>query len=154
QALCPEFLVQVERDLAVRARPQSMAVPFEVALEALVVVELAVGHDAQLLVLAGNRLVTGRQVDDAEPRMSETDAAVRCDPAALRVGAAMEEAARGAQQRLLGDRFAIGEHRHDAAHRVPPLRIAVGQLRRAPAADLADEAPTRSPFAGSSTHTR
>jgi hypothetical protein len=74
----------------------------------------------QLLVLVGDRLVAGREVDDAQPGMAQADTPMRRDPAPVSVGSAMEEAPRRAQQSLLGERLALGEHRHDAAHRVLP----------------------------------
>ena len=46
-------------------------------------------------VFAGDRLIAGGQVDDAEPRMPEGNAAVGRDPMALPVGAAMIEALGG-----------------------------------------------------------
>src|SRR5262249_34729976 len=106
---------------------QPVAAVLEVALDALEVVELAVRDDAQLPVLVRDRLVAGREVDDAEARVPQPDASMRRDPAALGVGPAVEEAARGAQEGLLGDRLAFGEHRDDAAHRGPPPRCVMSR---------------------------
>jgi hypothetical protein len=59
QAVRALLLVEMEDDLAVRARPQPMATIGERALVALVVVELAVHDDVERLVLVGDRLVAG-----------------------------------------------------------------------------------------------
>jgi hypothetical protein len=38
------------------------------------------------LILAGDRLIAGLEIDDAKPRMTKADAAVRRDPMALASG--------------------------------------------------------------------
>src|SRR5262249_49333367 len=88
----------------------------ELALHALVVVELAVDDDVEALVLVRDRLIAGMQVDDAEPRMPEADAAMRGDPLPAAVRPAMIEALRRPFQRLRVDRTAAGKERDDAAH--------------------------------------
>jgi len=54
-------------------------------------------------VLVGDRLVAGHQVDDAEPRVAESDAPVFGDPLPLAVGAAVVQAGGRSCQRLAGD---------------------------------------------------
>src|SRR5215472_10444597 len=76
QALRSEILVEVERYLAVRACAQPMPGSLELALDRLVAVELAVGDDLTAAVLTRNRLSAGREVNDAEPRVSEPHALV------------------------------------------------------------------------------
>src|SRR5439155_26558764 len=63
------LLVEVEKYLAVGARTQAVAAHDELALVASVVVELTVHDDVELLILVGDRLVAGGEVDDAEPRV-------------------------------------------------------------------------------------
>ena len=80
-----------------------MAARFKFALDPLVVVELAVGNDADALVLARNRLVAGGEIDDAEPRVAESDATVlsiqcRCPSGPRRSSCAWR--ARGLRARL------------------------------------------------------
>ena len=89
----------MQGDLAVRARPEPMAARLELALDALVVVELAVDDDVQALVLAGDRLIAGVQVDDAEPRVPEADSPVRRDPLPAAVRSAMMQPRRGPLER-------------------------------------------------------
>src|SRR5262249_50787584 len=100
QALRPELLVEAQGDFAVRSGAQPVALLLELALDALVVVELAIDHDVQALVLIGDRLITGDQVNDAEARVPEPDAAMWRDPLPLPVRSAMVQTARRAFQRL------------------------------------------------------
>src|SRR5262249_20263290 len=88
----------------------------ELALHALVVVEFAVDDDVEPLVLVGDRLIARVQVDDAEPRVSEADVPVRCDPEPASVRPAMVEPPRGAFQHLRVDGIAAGPECDDAAH--------------------------------------
>src|SRR5262245_46711422 len=106
----------MEGDLAVRARTQTMTRLLELALHALVVVELTVDDDVQALVLVCDRLIAGVQIDDAEPRMPEADAAMRGDPVPAAVRPAMIEALGGSLQRPRVDRIAAGQERDDATH--------------------------------------
>ena len=68
---------------------QLVAAADQLALDALVVVELAVDDDVQAFVFVGDRLIAGCQVDNAQPRMPQRDAAVRRDPMPLAVRPAM-----------------------------------------------------------------
>src|SRR5262245_4303598 len=88
----------------------------ELALHALVVVEFAVDDDVEPLVLVGDRLIARVQVDDAEPRVSEADVPVRCDPESTSVRPAMGEPPRGAFQHLRVAGIAAGPECDDAAH--------------------------------------
>ena len=115
-ALRAEILVQVQRDLTIRARAQPVAAALEIALHALVVVELAVRDDPGGLVLVRDRLIAAREVDDAEARVPERDAAVGRDPGLLTVGAAMMQRAHGALQSLDGNLAALTKDRNDSAH--------------------------------------
>jgi hypothetical protein len=58
------------------------------------IVKFAVNNDSCLLVLAGDWLITSCEVNDAEPRVAKRDPAIRRNPVALSVGAAMVEALR------------------------------------------------------------
>src|SRR5262245_4012779 len=112
----------------------------ELALHALVVVELAVDHDVQALVLAGDRLIAGVQIDDAQPRVPETDTAMRGDPLPVPIRPAMVEAPRRAFQPLRVDRFAAGHERDDSAHCARSYNRRRGRaqrLRRVPSGPLA-----------------
>ena len=66
----------MQGDLAVRPRAQAVTRLLEFALDCFVAVEFAVDDDAGLSVLACDRLIPGREIDDAEPRVAESDAAV------------------------------------------------------------------------------
>src|SRR6185312_10967655 len=88
----------------------------EVAPDALVVVELAVDDDVGAVVLGGDGLVAGDEVDDAEASMSEGDAPIRRDPVVLAVGTAVVETPGGPLNGGQGDRLATGEECDDSAH--------------------------------------
>jgi hypothetical protein len=123
QAVRAFFFVQVKDDLAVRARAQAMTAHDELALIALVVVKLAVDDDVERLVLVRDRLVAGRQVDDAEARVSEADALVRRDPLLLAIRPAMVQCVGGARENVGRDRTGARENGDDSAHEVAPFAI-------------------------------
>ena len=123
QALNAEILVEVQGDLAVRARVQAMTRLLEFALDRLVAVEFAIDDDARLAVLAGDGLISTAEIDDAQPGVAKRDAAVRRHPMAPSVRAAVMQATRGSLQRLICDRIAFGEKGDNSAHfETPPDR--------------------------------
>ena len=56
---CAPVLEEVQCDLAVRPRPERMALTLELTPDSLEVVELAVGHDAEPAILVDDRLIAG-----------------------------------------------------------------------------------------------
>ena len=76
QALDAVVFEQVQRNFTVGPRAQAMAPRLELPLDRLVSVELTVDDDARLLVFAGDRLIAGREIDDAQARVTEPDASV------------------------------------------------------------------------------
>ena len=121
----PEVFVEVQRDLAVRTRAETVAALFQFATLALEVVELAVHDDAEAFVLVGDGLVAGRQVDDTQTRVAKADAMVRRNPNALLVGPAVNEAPDRAVQRVLRGRLRLGEQCSNATHGNSGLRFRV-----------------------------
>ena len=117
QALRAEVLVQVQRDLAVRSRAQPVSRLLEPALRRLEIVELAVDDDPRALVLARDRLIAGRQVDDAEPRMPQRDAPISRQPLALTVRSAVIEPPGRALDEVGRERRGPGEEGDDATHK-------------------------------------
>ena len=95
-----EFLVKVQRDLTVRTSPKQMSAPLQLASLALEVIKLAVDNNMNPFVLVRDRLIAGREVNDAQPRMTETDALIGGQPGALAVRTAVVKAVRGALQSL------------------------------------------------------
>ena len=93
-----------------------MARVIERTLHALVVVELSVDDDVEALVLVGDRLIAGVEVDDAEARMPEPDTAMRRDPVSAPVRPAMVERPRRSFQRLCIDRIVGREQRIRMTH--------------------------------------
>jgi hypothetical protein len=91
EAMGAEFFVKMESDFAVRPGAETMAARFEFALNALVVVELAVDDDVGALIFTGDGLVSCGEIDDAEAGVAEADALVGADPLTLAVWAAVVE---------------------------------------------------------------
>ena len=100
QAMRAEFLVQVQRNLTVRARPEQMSAPLQLASLALEVIEFAIDNDMKPFVLVRDRLIAGRKVNDAQPRVTETNALIGRQPGALAVRPAVAEGVRGVLQPL------------------------------------------------------
>ncbi len=97
-----------------------MAARLELGADALEVVELAVDDDVERLVLVGDRLIAGGQVDDAQPRVPEARAPVRGRPRRLVVRAAMNETPRGGENAIRRNTTPTGYRRDDTAHAVTP----------------------------------
>lgn len=93
QALRPEILVQVERNLAVRARTQAVPAALKLLLNCLETVELAVDDYLTAAIFASDRLSASCEVDDAESRMAESHASISRGPVTLPIGTAMEDCA-------------------------------------------------------------
>src|SRR5437773_6687981 len=93
-----------------------MAGLLELALDRLIGVEFAIDDDPCLFVLAGDRLIAGRKIDDAEAGMSERNPPVGGNPVTLAVGATMPETAGRPLQRGCGNRFTLREKGHNTAH--------------------------------------
>jgi hypothetical protein len=75
-AMRAELFVEVQGDLAIRARAEAVTALFQLTTLALDVIKLAVHDAADALILVRDGLVAGRQVDDAQPSMAEPDALV------------------------------------------------------------------------------
>src|SRR5215831_321826 len=75
-AMRSKFLVQVQRDLTVRSRLEQMSALFQLTSLALKVIELAVDNYVELVVLVRDWLIAGRKVNDAQPRMTKTNALI------------------------------------------------------------------------------
>ena len=84
------LLVAVHDDFGVRVRPEAMSAAFELGAQRRKVVDLAVEDDPHRVVFVRQRLLPGRNVDDAEPAMGEPDALAEVE--AVRVRAAMRDA--------------------------------------------------------------
>src|ERR1035438_743602 len=85
QALRPEVLIQVERDLAIRPRSEPVPSTFQLLLNCLKPVELPVHNNPRPLIFAGNRLVPGREIDNAQPSVTKSHFPIARDPLPLPV---------------------------------------------------------------------
>ena len=86
QAMHAEIFVEMQSDLAVRSRAQAVTRLLEFALDRFVTVEFAVDDDPRLFVLAGDRLISGCEIDDAQPSVAKGNPAVRRYPMPLPSG--------------------------------------------------------------------
>ena len=116
QCLRPEILVEVQGDLAVRSRAEVVPRTLELGANRLEVVELAIDDDAGLVILAGDRLRAGRQVDDAQPGMTEGHAPILRHPVFLGIRAAVLESLNGALNGAVRDRTTGGVDCNNTAH--------------------------------------
>ena len=123
QAGRAEVLIEVQSDLAIGAGAEAVASALEVLLYALEVVELAIDDDPQALVLAGDRLLAGGQVDDAESGMAEPDPPIAGDPRPLSIRPAVGEPEGRLLQGGGRDRSPRRVHRRNPAHGEPPFLV-------------------------------
>src|SRR5438128_11558145 len=100
----------MKRNFAVRPRPKPVSSLFEFFLDRLVTVEFTIHDDPKGFVFVGNWLISGRQVDDAQPCVSEADSTIGCEPVALSVRAAMTETPCRPLQRLSRNRAMLRKH--------------------------------------------
>ena len=79
---------------------------FEFPLDRFIAIEFAVDHDPNLFVFACDRLISCCEIDDAEPCVPKTNAAVWRNPVALPIRTAMIEALGSPLQGCFRDRLA------------------------------------------------
>ncbi len=131
RALAPLF-VRVNDDFRVGVRAERVAARFELHSKLGEVVDLAVEDRPDRPVFVRQRLIAGRQVDDAEPAMPEADAVGGVVP--VRVRAAVGEHRRHRPQQLTLDAVCgiEVESPGDAAHvRTPAPSRGRSRARRA-----------------------
>src|SRR5439155_22065306 len=119
-----EILIEMKRNFAVRPRPKPVSSLFEFFLDRLVTVEFTIHDDPKRFVFVGDWLISSRQVDNAQPCVSQTDSTVGCDPVALSVRTAMMETPCRCLQRLSNNRAMLRKHGNNSTHlSVPSPRI-------------------------------
>src|SRR5207249_6110143 len=116
QAVSTKILIQMQGNLTVRASSQPMPGLFELVLDRLVAVEFAVDNDLKLFVLIGDRLISGRKINDAQACVPETDPGVRSDPIALAIRTTMAETLCGLFEYAGSDRGMGREDSDDSTH--------------------------------------
>jgi hypothetical protein len=116
QALSTKFFIEMKSDFAVRSGAQPVAGTFKFPLNGLVAVEFPINHDPGFFVFARDRLISGRQVDNAKPRVAQTNSTVRRDPMPLPIRAAVIEASRGPFHYCFRDWITTREERNNSAH--------------------------------------
>ena len=109
-------LVEVDDRFGVAVGAERVAGAHELLVQLLVVVNLAVEHDADRAVLVEDRLLAAFEVDDAEPAHAERDAVVDVD--ALFVGTAVHHHAAHRADLVLDDGLIVpADDSGYAAHR-------------------------------------
>src|SRR5437867_4810867 len=114
----------MKRNFAVGARPKLVSSLFKLLLNRLITVELTIHDDPKRFVLVRDWLISSRQVDDAQPRVSQTDSTVGRDPVALSVRAAMTETHCRLLQRLGANGAMLRKYRYNSAHTLLSLHSA------------------------------
>ncbi len=112
----------MQRNLTIRERAQSVTARFELALDRLVTVELAIDHDTCVRVFAGDRLIAGRKIDDAETAVTKADPPVGRNPQALSIRAAMPEAVGCPREHFVLDRLPARKNPDDPTHSRPAFQ--------------------------------
>ena len=116
KTLGTEILIEVQGDFTIGASAQVMPGLFQFALDGFVAVELAIDDDVNAAIFAGDGLVAGGEVDDAEAGVAQGDFSVGGDPVAPAVGATVVEALRGSLKGDFGDGITTREQCDDSAH--------------------------------------
>src|SRR5690242_5029784 len=106
----------MESDLAIGAGAQTVPRVLQFPLNRFITVEFTIHNGPEASVFARNGLIAGFQVDDAEPRMSESHSPVGRDPMPLPVGAAMMKALGGTLDYRFRNRITTREESDDSAH--------------------------------------
>ncbi len=97
-AICTVFFVEMDDGLGIAVRAIAVAARDELLAQREMVVDFAIKHDPQRAVFVRNRLMTARNIDNAEPPHSDAHRAVGIK--AVVVGSAMaDHAAHFAQRR-------------------------------------------------------
>src|SRR5439155_23873745 len=116
----PFVLVQMQDNFGIRSRRKTMPALLQDLLPMTVIVNFPVKRDPDGLVLVVHRLpAVGGEVDDAEPAVSQTDAAVRTDPRSRVVRTAMGHGVAHPREQLKvhrRSRVAIVVDSEDSAH--------------------------------------
>src|SRR5262249_20575199 len=125
------LLVRMHDDLGVTAGTEAVPGLLETSSELAEVVDLAVAHDPQPLVLVGDGLMTAREIDDGEAAHPEQDVTV--DEVAVIIGTAMNRDAAHArvQGRIRRRPAGEAEQSVDAAHVLVDLELAERVSHRA-----------------------
>src|SRR5207247_11483056 len=105
---------------AVRAMSRPLTGLFEFVRTLLVAVEFAIDNDLNLFVRIGDRLISGRKINDAQAGVPETDPGVRSDPIALTIRTTMAETLCGLFEYAGSDRGMGREDSDDSTHVVGP----------------------------------
>src|SRR5215471_10555139 len=103
-------------DFTIRPRAQMVTRTFELALSGFIVVEFAVNNNVLAPILAGNGLVSGREVDNAESCMTQSYLPIRRNPLPLSVRAAVIKSPGSLLQHRRRNRATAREYCDDSEH--------------------------------------
>src|SRR5438552_6418461 len=110
----------MKRNFAVGARPKLVSSLFKFLLNRFITVELTIHDDPKGFVFVGDWLISSRQVDNAQPCVSEADSTVWCDPVTLSVRTAMTKTHCRLLQRLGANRAMLRKYGYNSAHLIAP----------------------------------
>src|SRR6185312_4821698 len=152
----PPFDIGVEQRLGIGTGAETMAPAFQLGAQFAEIVDLAVEHQRHAGGLMRDRLVAGREVDDGETAVAETDrVAPVCgalEKQSFAVGAAMADAVGHRLEALTRvARLTLQDKSGNSAHAIRPP-AAERRLVAAPAAHWARK-PCRRPRAGAAPRT-
>jgi hypothetical protein len=78
------LFVRVDDDFRVTARPEPMAATLQLLAQFEIVEDLAIETDPQRIGFVGQRLLTGEQIDDRQPRMPKASTCIAVDAELVR----------------------------------------------------------------------
>src|SRR5947207_6463608 len=116
QATRTQIFIEMQRNFAVRSRGQTMTRGLQLLPNAIVIVELAVDHDAHALVFVCDWLVPSLEIDDAQTRMAHADLLVRSQPNLLPIRPSVVHGARTTEKRVFFHWPPSGKFRNKATH--------------------------------------
>lgn len=86
QALWADLFIQMQRDLTICTCTQPVTARFKLQPNLFILVKLAIDDDVRAVVFAGDGLVAGGEIDDAQARVAEADAVIAAYPLPLAIG--------------------------------------------------------------------
>ena len=120
-AVTPMLFIEVNDGLGVAVSPVTMPASFQAFAQFLVVVEFAVVDDPDVVLFVADGLVTGLDIDDAQPAHGQSD--VSFHEEAIVIGAAMNDLLIHTGERFPLSPASIGvENPANSAHVYTPIR--------------------------------
>src|SRR6185437_10170809 len=84
----PLFFVEMNQGFGIAVRGKAMTLRDELAAQILIIVDFAVKNDPDRAVFVGNRLVSAREIDDAQPAHANGALTIDVDTLVIRTAMA------------------------------------------------------------------